>query len=46
MAEVVASIWPANFWRCTVPPELTNAAWEVTVIFCIVLAAAIARLEE
>jgi hypothetical protein len=28
------------------PPELTNAAWEVTVIFCIVLAAAIARLEE
>lgn len=28
------------------PPELTNAAWEVTVIFCLVLVAAIARLEE
>lgn len=27
-------------------PELTNAAWEVTVIFCLVLVAAIARLEE
>lgn len=28
------------------PHELTNAAWEVTVIFCLVLVAAIARLEE
>jgi len=29
-----------------VPPELTNAAWEVTVIFCLVLGAAIARMGE
>lgn len=28
------------------PPELTNAMWEVTVIFCLVLVAAIARLGE
>ena len=28
------------------PPELTNAAWEVTVVFCLVLVAAIARMGE
>ncbi len=46
MAGVAASIWPASCWRCTVPPELVNAAWEVTVIFCLILAAAIARMGE
>lgn len=28
------------------PPELVSAAWEVTVILCLVLVAAIARLGE